>query len=462
MKYGLCLAALAGTLAASTASAQVTFNLVKAVDLFNFSTDATNPLFVGNNPCAIALNGNRMYIVGWNFTGARRRLPVIQIDDWTANSLASRVFPNGGTGIPSQLEIPNGRGYSGLDYLPGAGLVVSGDYNASFTNPAGGTDPYGQYMVFNVDSQLNPILVARPSDVTSPMGKAGTAWDAGVDGLGYAYTGGSGPIVAALDNNTSNQGPLGLNPLTLDASVGATVYEPPTGPVISGAPQQSTLWRDIDIHPTNGTIVARGGNNVIIAPRLSNLVVDTVNRKVINLSTDGIPFVAGQNIQVLNGLPSGDLFAYTDRRSTGGNGALSSVIKFADFAGNDQTGTVVLNGDVDLDRTGPNGPIPVASTTTGGVGFYDISWDAANQRLAILDYANRFAYVFALDTGNNCPADFNSDGFVDDTDFVIFAQAYDQFTVPPANPATDLNGDSFVDDTDFVLFAQAYDQFVCP
>lgn len=61
-----------------------------------------------------------------------------------------------------------------------------------------------------------------------------------------------------------------------------------------------------------------------------------------------------------------------------------------------------------------------------------------------------------------CVGDFNSDGFVDDTDFVIFANAYDQFTVPPADPQTDLNNDGFVDDTDFVIFAQAYDQFVCP
>ena len=61
-----------------------------------------------------------------------------------------------------------------------------------------------------------------------------------------------------------------------------------------------------------------------------------------------------------------------------------------------------------------------------------------------------------------CPSDFNSDGFVDDTDFVLFAQAYDLFTVPPAAAAADLNSDGFVDDTDFVLFAQAYDLFTCP
>lgn len=65
-----------------------------------------------------------------------------------------------------------------------------------------------------------------------------------------------------------------------------------------------------------------------------------------------------------------------------------------------------------------------------------------------------------------CPADLNADGFVDDTDFVIFAQAYDLFdcgspTMPAACPA-DLNTDGYVDDTDFVLFAQQYDLFACP
>ena len=65
-------------------------------------------------------------------------------------------------------------------------------------------------------------------------------------------------------------------------------------------------------------------------------------------------------------------------------------------------------------------------------------------------------------TVRNCPADFNCDGFVDDTDFVAFAEAYDQFTVPPASASCDLNNDGFVDDSDFVIFAGAYDAFACP
>ena len=57
-----------------------------------------------------------------------------------------------------------------------------------------------------------------------------------------------------------------------------------------------------------------------------------------------------------------------------------------------------------------------------------------------------------------CFFDFNGDGYVDDTDFVYFAQAYDAF----ATSAGDFNGDGFTDDTDFVYFAQAYDNYVCP
>lgn len=65
-----------------------------------------------------------------------------------------------------------------------------------------------------------------------------------------------------------------------------------------------------------------------------------------------------------------------------------------------------------------------------------------------------------------CPGDLNNDGFVDDTDFVLFASAYDLLdcsdpSMPVGCPA-DLNDDGFVDDTDFVLFSTAYDAFLCP
>lgn len=59
-------------------------------------------------------------------------------------------------------------------------------------------------------------------------------------------------------------------------------------------------------------------------------------------------------------------------------------------------------------------------------------------------------------------ADLNSDGFVDDGDFVIFAACYDQFIAAGGCEDADFNADGFVDDTDFVAFAAQYDAFTCP
>jgi hypothetical protein len=49
---------------------------------------------------------------------------------------------------------------------------------------------------------------------------------------------------------------------------------------------------------------------------------------------------------------------------------------------------------------------------------------------------------------------------------VLFANAYNLLVCEdPAMPAgcpADLTADAFVDDSDFVLFAEAYNQLICP
>jgi hypothetical protein len=58
----------------------------------------------------------------------------------------------------------------------------------------------------------------------------------------------------------------------------------------------------------------------------------------------------------------------------------------------------------------------------------------------------------------SCPADFNGDALVDDSDFVDFAASYNELV----DFRCDLDGDSLTDDTDFVLFATAYNELLCP
>lgn len=93
------------------------------------------------------------------------------------------------------------------------------------------------------------------------------------------------------------------------------------------------------------------------------------------------------------------------------------------------------------------------------------------------DNHTQFYFVYATQFGASklvgsdsgfakCTGDLNSDGVVNDADFVAFAFAYNLLLCSdPAMPAgcpADLNRDTFVDDTDFSIFVGAYDALVCP
>lgn len=95
-------------------------------------------------------------------------------------------------------------------------------------------------------------------------------------------------------------------------------------------------------------------------------------------------------------------------------------------------------------------------------------WRAEVAGTAVNVSTQGFGLVITGDVAgfNPCPADFNNDLVVDDSDFAIFATAYDIFEcAAPSMPAgcpADLVPNSFVDDEDFVAFATAYDQLTCP
>lgn len=77
-----------------------------------------------------------------------------------------------------------------------------------------------------------------------------------------------------------------------------------------------------------------------------------------------------------------------------------------------------------------------------------------NQARANLDASVLFA----------CDADFNGDGFVDDSDFQMFVPAYDSLLCEDPMVAScpcDLNDDAAVDDADFQIFISTYNAKVC-
>ena len=77
-------AALACT--ATLAHAQTNLYLFKDIDLGTAYGAASihttgNAYFVGNNPSAVELGNNALYVGGWNFTGAPTQLGLVKISN---------------------------------------------------------------------------------------------------------------------------------------------------------------------------------------------------------------------------------------------------------------------------------------------------------------------------------------------------------------------------------------------
>lgn len=80
-----------------------------------------------------------------------------------------------------------------------------------------------------------------------------------------------------------------------------------------------------------------------------------------------------------------------------------------------------------------------------------------------LNDSTAFRFTVVL---NQCIADLNADGVVDDSDFAVFAPAYNILdcadpAMSPGCPA-DINHDGVVDDVDFGFFVPQYNALVCP
>jgi hypothetical protein len=103
--------------------------------------------------------------------------------------------------------------------------------------------------------------------------------------------------------------------------------------------------------------------------------------------------------------------------------------------------------------------VTTLSPTTGGPGggtggvTYPRFYTKENPVATTLGLAGHLTLQVAI----TCAADFNGDNYVDDSDFSIFVQAYNNLL----DARCDLNGDGVTDDSDFSLFAVAYNALLC-
>ncbi|MBX3381153.1 MAG: hypothetical protein KF805_13750 [Phycisphaeraceae bacterium] len=105
-----------------------------------------------------------------------------------------------------------------------------------------------------------------------------------------------------------------------------------------------------------------------------------------------------------------------------------------------------------------NGDQYYMAVSLGDAYFANERWGARSTR------GSSLAAVITVTSNNRgpsagCPADFNGDGGVDDSDFNFFAKYYNDLI----NAAGDIDGstDGLTDDSDFGAFVTAYDALVC-
>jgi endonuclease I len=299
------------------------------------------------------------------------------------------------------------------------------------------------------------------------------------------------------------------------------------GPVITGAPafttQNVTLNKSGFTPTTYDVTVAGAATANFSGPRKAFAYNPQMRTIAVGVTTAGIGSYSGTiTIDNTDLTTQGPGFGVADANDTinvtanildhatpsfqGGSTALSQTIDFGTVSRN--TGVFTqpasvhnravsfvpsLTAGLDLDSVGvvatPLNSTSVISTTlaptlnigagsslTGQVSFdsaqaagtyqvvYTIATSDQNLPGAILRPSLTLTVLGTIQA--LCAGDLNNDLVVDDSDFVIFADAYNLFdcsdVAMPAGCPSDLNSDLFVDDADFVLFAAAYEALLCP
>ncbi|MFN8815590.1 MAG: GC-type dockerin domain-anchored protein [bacterium] len=369
------------------------------------------------------------------------------------------------TVAPGVIDTPVGgfTNISGMDLDARTGrLLVSYDARANKT---------GKIRIFDVSTQVNPILRApAPTNAffsSARAGIGGAAWDYGPTGTGLSYSvypigqgvstfseasplTGTGPVVAFF--NVFSGGPAAFGPLAL--APGLLDYTPALPNTGSGFPAATTspnyvytagdnnigflpqnngprlvdsgtdtTWRDIDIHPDNGAIVARVQNDLLVAYRSANGSVAPDQRFRIAASARNTQIAT--NVKLLTGFPGGDVAIWNDRGTTPGNLGAVKLHRL------DYANPTVAPSQISVNWLNADG---TPFSITAGARVFDFAWHQPSQRLVMTDFDNRRVYIFTttppgpsacniadiVSIGGNPPAD----GLLTGDDFNAFIAAF--------------------------------------
>lgn len=329
----LCITALtAATIVAAADAGTISMRELGRVEL-------TAAMFSGDSATgqtgsAVAWNGSNLFVAGFqNGASSTGTTGIIRIDDvFGANSIGAQFGIN---------AAPGSRGFSGLD-ISGNLLVAAFDDGAA--------DPQG---ITAWD------LAGAQQWAKNARGGSGVGIDPGFAGVdaGVAWT-------------TFGSGRRALQ----NSATGADIYTTANGMIIT-PDFQGSFWRDMDF-ASDGDMVARRSNDVVLFNRTGG---NSGSASLLVENNENGPFTNGQNVAYVESAEFGDFVIYNDRVNGNLGQDAANVIKAVGLDGTDLSLNIFGTAGFEL-----------------GNGYYDFSWDAASQTLAILDFQNREVIIFEV------------------------------------------------------------------
>jgi hypothetical protein len=369
----VALAILASAGLCASVNAQV-FQFQRAENFFSLAGEGAagppvvpNPFFV-NRPASIETDGTSLnwFIGGIALTSSARQpwqVSVVKVEfpDAQGSSRAFRTIPVTRQGQVVNSNFPTSD--PAVSIGPGAGSSRGWHSLDTYVKQTpteltmlamgmdSGVNGTPLVRVLDIGTQLNPISIGVDPGTSGGTENTnrlagGVAWDSGPDAANGNPQSpphiGTTPLLAGM--HFGDAGPRGMsrtspNPRTalsyyfgrnIAGALGSSIT-PYSYPIVPGTYNTSvspkipdtgntsnTQWRHIDIHPTNGLVVARA-NNVL---RITNRDVDNTQTnagipagdQVSILPPNGlIDNLVGGSCKIITGFPGGDLVIWNDR-----------------------------------------------------------------------------------------------------------------------------------------------------